>query len=152
MELDNIYKYLGLAVIILVVVYVVMRSLTFQARLIEGMKSKDKEEETTTDKDKIPDAIKSKTNRILDSLLIDKYRSSYDDTIIEMEEYINVAILKSIIDYHAILTSDNGKPEEAMAIMTILNNFQAFKATLNDSMKYLDGIKSSNSGKSGKFF
>ena len=140
MELDNIYKYLGLAVIILVVVYVVMRSLTFQARLIEGMKSKDKEEETTTDKDKVPDAIKSKTNTILDSLLVDKYRSSYDDTIIELEEYVNVTILAGIISSaEAIATAPGSEPSQHT--INVLNNLQAFKATLNDSMKFLDGMK-----------
>jgi|688.fasta_scaffold315351_2 hypothetical protein len=150
MELDNIYKYLGLTIIILIVVYVVMKTLTFQARLIEGMKSKDNEE-TKTDIDKIPDAIKSQTNAMLDSLLIDKYRSSYDDIIIDLEEKINVTILAVILEKAETIAALGGPSEK---LITTLNNLQAFKETLNDSMKFLDGMKSSNSGsgKLSKFF
>ena len=160
MELDNIYKYLGLAIIILVVVYVVMKSLTFQARLIEGMKEKDKEDApTTTDKDKVPDAIKSHTNTILDGLLIDKYRSSYDDTIIDLEENINATLLSGVIKYAEIVASDPSSGN-SQKFMTFCNLLKEFKGTLNDTMKYLDGMKSSGAGaganagtgKSGKWF
>ena len=151
MTSEDIYKYLGLAIVIVVVAYIAIKSLTFQARLIEGMKSKDNEETTTTDKDKVADAIKSKTNAMLDSLLVDKYRSSYDDTIIELEEYVNVTILTNVTNFAETIATPG---PSSTAMMTALNTLQAFKATLNDSMKYLDGIKSSNSGsgKSGKFF
>jgi len=151
MTSEDIYKYLGLAIVIVFVIYIAIKSLTFQARLIEGMKSKDKESETTTDKDKVADAIKSKTNAMLDGLLIDKYRSSYDDTIIELEEYVNVMILGTIVEDAPSIIAGN---ESSMKLITSLNTLQAFKATLNDSMKFLDGMKSSNSGsgKSGKFF
>uniref|UniRef100_A0A6C0HH90 Uncharacterized protein n=1 Tax=viral metagenome TaxID=1070528 RepID=A0A6C0HH90_9ZZZZ len=151
MTSEDIYKYLGLAIVVVFVAYIAIKSLTFQARLIEGMKSKDKESETTTDKDKVADAIKSKTNAMLDSLLIDKYRSSYDDTIIELEEYINVAILTYVTSFAETIATPG---PSSTAMMTSLNTLQAFKATLNDSMKFLDGMKSSNSGsgKSGKFF
>lgn len=151
MELDNIYKYLGLAIIILVVVYVVMKSLTFQARLIEGMKEKDKEDASTTDKDKVPDAIKSHTNTILDGLLIDKYRSSYDDTIIDLEENINATLLSGVVKYAEIIATDPAS-DNSQKFIIYCNQLKAFKDTLNDTMKYLDGMKSSGAAKSGKFF
>ena len=37
MNSDNIYKYLGLAVIAVFVLYIVLKSLKFQANIIEGM-------------------------------------------------------------------------------------------------------------------
>jgi hypothetical protein len=47
---EDIYKYLGLGIVVLFVVYIIIKSLTFQARLFEGMTSKD--EDAKTDKDK----------------------------------------------------------------------------------------------------
>ena len=73
---EDIYKYLGLGIVVLFVVYVVIKSLTFQAKLFEGMTS-------GTDKDKKAESIKSNTTSVLDALLIEKYRSNYVDTIIE---------------------------------------------------------------------
>lgn len=152
MELDNIYKYLGLAIIILVVLYVAMKSLTFQARLVEGMTSKN-EDTTPTDKEKTPDAIKSNTTNVLDALLIDKYRPSYDDTIIELEENINATILAGILKNAEMISTDPSS-EKSQQFITAVNNLKSFKETLNDTMKYLDGMKSSGSGsgKTGKWF
>ena len=39
MNSDNIYKYLGLAVIAVYLLYIVIKSMKFQANIIEGMAS-----------------------------------------------------------------------------------------------------------------
>ena len=150
MEIDNIYKYLGLAIIIVLVAYIAIKSLTFQARLIEGMTSK--ENDVSTDKDKKPDAIKANTTTILDGLLIDKYRPSYDDTIIELEENINATILAGILKNAESIAADPSS-EKSQKFITAVNNLKTFKETLNDAMKYLDGMKSSTkSATGGKWF
>jgi hypothetical protein len=94
-----------------------------------------------TDKDKIPDAIKSNSTNILDGLLIDKYRSSYDDTIIELEENINATILAGILKNAEKISADPSS-DDSQKFITAINNLKGFKDTLNDSMKYLDGISS----------
>ena len=149
MEIDSIYKYLGLAIIILLVAYIALKSLTFQARLIEGMTSKENND-VSTDKDKKPDAIKANTTTILDGLLIDKYRPSYDDTIIELEENINATILAGILKTAESIAADPSS-EKSQKFISAVNNLKAFKETLNDTMKYLDGMKASStkSGTSG---
>jgi hypothetical protein len=139
MESDTIYKYLGLAIVVLFVSYIIIKSLTFQARLIEGMTTDDTS--VNTDKDKIPDAIKSNSTNILDGLLIDKYRSSYDDTIIELEENINATILAGILKNAEKISADPSS-DDSQKFITAINNLKGFKDTLNDSMKYLDGISS----------
>jgi hypothetical protein len=153
MASEDIYKYLGLAIVIVFVAYIIIKSLTFQARMIEGMKSKD-DVDVATDKDKKPEAIKSNTNTILDSLLIDKYRPSYDDTIIELEENISATILAGILKNAENISADPSS-EKSQQFITAINNLKTFKDTLNDAMKYLDGIKSSGAGKlatGGKWF
>ena len=34
---DEIYKYLGLAVVVLFVIYIIIKTLTFQANIVEGL-------------------------------------------------------------------------------------------------------------------
>lgn len=149
MASDDIYKYLGLFVVIVFVAYIALKSLTFQARMIEGMKSKD--EDVNTDKDKKPEAIKSHTDTILDGLLIDKYRSSYDDTIIELEENTSATILAGILKNAETISADPSS-ETSQKFIVAINNLKSFKDTLNDAMKYLDGMKSTGKAAGGKWF
>ena len=134
---DNIYKYLGLTVVVVFVAYIAIKSLTFQARLIEGMNSNG---DTKTDKDKVPDAIKSQTNTLIDSLLVDKYRSTYDNTIIDLEENISATILSGILTNAETISADPTS-DKSQKFITATNNLKAFKDTLNDAMKYLDSMK-----------
>ena len=130
---EDIYKYLGLGIVVLFVVYVVIKSLTFQAKLFEGMTS-------WTDKDKKAESIKSNTTSVLDALLIEKYRSNYVDTIIELEENISATILSVILTNSETISADTSS-ETSQKFITTTNNLKAFKDTLNDAMKYLDSIK-----------
>lgn len=150
MESDTIYKYLGLTIVILFVSYIIIKSLTFQARLIEGMATNSSNDSTVnTDKDKIPDAIKSNSTNILDGLLIDKYRSSYDDTIIDLEENINATILAGVLK-NAEKISDDPSSDNSQKLIAYINNLKTFKDTLNDAMKYLDGISTASNDKKSK--
>jgi hypothetical protein len=130
---EDIYKYLGLGIVVLFVAYVVIKSLTFQAKLFEGMTS-------GTDKDKKAESIKSNTTSVLDALLIEKYRSNYVDTIIELEENISATILSGILTNSETISADPSS-ETSQKFITSTNNLKAFKDTLNDAMKYLDSIK-----------
>ena len=56
MNSDNIYKYLGLAVIAVLVLYIVLKSMKFQANIIEGMASASA---GTTSTDNILSAVKA---------------------------------------------------------------------------------------------
>ena len=101
MESKNLMYYLGLGVLIFLILHFVVRSLNFQAKLVEGMVNNNS---VTTDKDKIPDAIKSHTETKDDKLLIDKYRRSYEHTIINLEENIGKEIL-TLLNDNAVMSS-----------------------------------------------
>lgn len=98
MNSDSIYKYVGLFIISLFVIYIVLRTLNFQAKLIEGMATGTSTTATTNDKDKIADSIANNTSVAEDGLLISKYQKSYEDIIINMESNINYFMLGAIIN------------------------------------------------------
>jgi len=152
MELDTVYKYLGLGIVVIIILYIILKSLTFQARLVEGMVADSKD---TTDKDKVSVAIKTHTASIEDALIIGKYRKSYEETIIELEENINATILAGILN-NAEKISANPSSDESQKFIASMNSMKSFKDTLNDSMKFLDNIKIGGSSGSiipgGKWF
>jgi len=136
MDSDNIYKYLGLAVIAVFVLYIVLKSMKFQANIIEGMASASA---GTTSTDDMPSAVKSNTDTIEDALTITKYRRTYEDTLINLETSASVSML-SAVTKNAETISKDPTSVESQKIITSINNLKAFKDSLNDTMSALDKL------------
>jgi hypothetical protein len=136
MESEHIYKYVGLFVIVIFLLYVVVSTLTFQFNVMEGMTS-EKKSANDTDKDKVPEAIKSNTSRVEDALLIDKYLKSYEDTIIDLDTNIDMYLLGQVINNAESISANPGS-DENQKLVTKLNNLKTFKESLNHAIKVLD--------------
>lgn len=137
MEGDDIYKYVGLFIIVVFLIYVVINILKLQVNVLEGMTTSGNKNETTTDKDKVPDAIKSNTSRVEDALLIDKYSKAYEDTILDLDSNIDIFILSKVLQNAEQISSDPGSIEN-QKLLTQINNAKAFKDSLNHAIKVLD--------------
>lgn len=135
MELNDIMYYLGLISIIALLVYVAIRALTLQINIVEGLVGG--QNTATMDKDKVADAIKSNTNITEDNLLISKYRTDYERTIIELESNIGYAMLSTVLNNAESISANPTSPESQNTINSI-NNLKTFMETLNSSMKILD--------------
>ena len=139
---DSIYKYVGLFIVSLFVIYIVLRTLNFQAKIIEGMATGSSTTATPNDKEKIADAIAANTTFAEDSLLISKYQKSYEDIIINLENNINFFMLGAIINSGETISKKPMDPA-SIALINSINSLKAFKDTLNDSMSFLDKTGSS---------
>ena len=140
MNSDNIYKYLGLAVIAVYLLYIVIKSMKFQANIIEGMASASADASSgKTSTDNLASAVKSNTDTIEDALTITKYRRPYEDTLINLETSAGVSML-SAITKNAETISKDPTSVESQKIITIVNNLKAFKDSLNDTMSTLDKL------------
>jgi len=73
--------------------------------------------------------IKSQTVKLTDNLLVSKYRSDYESTILNMDDLINALMLETT------LKIDASKPSEGLDKIVKLN--QA-KAALENVMKFVD--------------
>ena len=136
MESEDIYKYIGFFIVVLFLIYIVIRTLKFQFMAVEGMTS-GITSGTATDKDKIPEAIKSNTTRIEDSLLLDKYTKAYEDTIIDLDANVDMYLLEQVLQNAEKISSDPGS-EENQKLISKLNNVKSFKESLNLAIKVLD--------------
>jgi hypothetical protein len=138
MDSDDIYKYLGLFVVVVFVVYIVIKTMNFQLKMVEGFTAADSTTNTTnTDKNKIPDAIKSNTDKMSDALLTDKYLQVYEDTIIDLASNMDIYILSQVLANAESISADPGSTANQI-IISKLNNAKTFSDTLNHAMKTLD--------------
>jgi len=140
MESDDIYKYLGLFVVVVFVVYIVIKTMNFQLKMVEGFTAPDTTNSpsgVTTDKNKIPDAIKNNTDKMSDALLTDKYLRVYEDTIIDLSSNIDMYILSEVLKNAESISVDPSTTANQL-IITKLNNAKAFSDTLNQAMTILD--------------
>ena len=137
MNADDIYKYVGLFIIVVFLLYVVINMMKLQVNVLEGLTMPNKLINNTTDKDKVPEAVKSNTSKVEDALLIDKYTKAYEDTIINLDSNIDIFILSQVLNNAEQISSDPGSDKNQKIIMQI-NTAKAFKDSLNSAIKTLD--------------
>ena len=77
--------------------------------------------------------IKAQTVLLQDSLLISKYRSDYENAIIHMEDYLNMLMVKQILNIDT--TKD---AQSNLSRLEALNTISNAKKTLNETMVFLD--------------
>jgi len=141
MSEDNIYKYLGLGVVSILAIYIGVKSLSFQAKLIEGMtNSSDKVsllENTTNISD---EKIKQENEKLNDILSINKHRTNYENLIIALEEYTNIMMF----NYVTLIGNQINQKKSGVELIPIMqqaNTAKSFIDTLNASMKFIDRKK-----------
>jgi hypothetical protein len=89
--------------------------------------------ENFSQRERSAEVIKTERDTIEDRLLVNKYRKSYEDTIIELEDVISVAILSEVLENAEKIAK---KPNSDTIFK--INQMKMFKDTLNDAMKTLD--------------
>ena len=134
MQADSIYKYVGIFVISLFFLFIIVRTLNFQAKVLEGLTTG-----STTEKSNIPEAINANTTTLEDSLLLSKYKKNYEDIIINLENNVNFNILNGIVS-NAETLSKNPMDPTALQMVASMNSLKTFKDTLNDTMAFLNKI------------
>ena len=151
---ENIYRYLGLGVVILVALYILIKTLTFQGKIIEGLtNSTEATSEPTSSAEisllntvtsKSTEGITAQNNKLQDILALDKYRTDYENLIIALEDYANVMMFAKVVGIGAkVSTLSNGQPITNGIIedMEKANKLKEFISTLNASMSYIDKSK-----------
>lgn len=136
LDKDSIYKYVGIFVIALFFLFIIVRTLNFQAKVLEGLTTGS---DTTTEKSNIPEAINANTTTLEDSLLISKYKKNYEDVLINLENNVNFNILNGIVS-NAETLSKNPMDPAALQMVASMNSLKTFKDTLNDTMAFLNKI------------
>lgn len=129
--MDSRIKYAGLIVIAYLFIRFLIKMCSYQTRVIETMTA------STMDKPTIATSVSANTDKLNDTLLISKYRSNYEDTIIQLEKAISIAILSEVVNNAVTISSDPISSNSLKAIANI-NQLKNFRESLNQSMIILD--------------
>lgn len=78
--------------------------------------------------------VKANFVKMQDELLISKYRKDYETTIINMDDYISMLMLKQVLNINLNNTDMKAVTEN----MNRLNILKSSKDALNDVMKFVD--------------
>jgi hypothetical protein len=128
---DDLYRIVGLAVVLIFVISIAVKAFAYQTKILEGMTI------SSIDKDKVSSSVTSNNDKIADTLLVSKYRSEYEDTIINLEKGVSTALLSEVIHNADNISSDPTSKKSVTAIENI-NNLKNFRETLNQAMIILD--------------
>lgn len=155
---NKIYKIVGLAVIVIFAVYIVLKMMTYQFKIIEGMKSNSSDSSSSifdTTASKASDALNERNSKISDILAMDKYKTDYEDLIINLEDSINTSLFEKVVS----ISADIGKldssaviSDDTMKKITDANALNDFITSLNSSMKYIDSNSSSKTSAISSYF
>ena len=134
---DEIYRYLGIFTLTLFFIYIVSCVLNTQNNIIEGLTNQKKplniQDDLFSNLDK---HLKENNDRLSDSLLIKKYKTQYEDSIIEIDTNTEHKILQLTILYGNALANKDDK--EAKKYLEEINLLQNLKASLKNAMKHVD--------------
>lgn len=77
--------------------------------------------------------IKAKSVQLQDALLISKYRTDYENTIINLEDYCNFLMLNKVLSMNM-----SGDPKASLETLAVLNTLSNAKRSLNECMQFVD--------------
>ena len=139
MQTDDLYKYVGLFIIVIFLIYIVVKTLKFQFKVLEGLtaNSSSQTAAVTTAIEKMADAVKSNATTIEDALLLNKYTKNYEDILMELDTYLDIYILQSVLVSAEPISKGASTPTN-QTIMSNIINAKNYKDCLNLAMKTLD--------------
>lgn len=129
---DTLFKIIGGAIILLLLVGIFSRASVYQKQVVEAMTSSPE-----TDKSQLGTTVSSNSDKISDALLISKYRSNYEDAIIGLEKAVSLALVSEVVNNSETISADPISDDSMKAIANI-NALKSFRESLNTSMVILD--------------
>ena len=85
----------------------------------------------------LPENIKNLNNDLLSSLLLESKRQNYEDTILSLDDAVNLHMLRLIKENAGKIAEDSSHSKSKAAISEI-NEQLKLKEALNEAIKYLD--------------
>ena len=155
MEMNNLFKYVGIGVLVVVVIMFLIKITNFQFKIIEGLQNKATKKPNVKYEDMTEHAVKAvkeKNTTLRSSLNLDdtKVQKNYEDLINEYADLIDILMFQNIFTQ---FNPKNDLDEANMKTIAKVNELKTFKDALEDVETYLksggggaDGDSSSSSG------
>ena len=136
---EDLLKIVGIIALVIFLLYLVSNSLklhlNLQRTIFEGLENNG-DNGIGGSAATYATEISKKATQLHDSLLVSKYKSDYENAIMNLDEYLGLAMLQTSLQ---ISSKDPTSPEN-MALLTNLNTLHASKQALNAVMTVVEQI------------
>jgi len=129
---EDLWKIGGVLVISIFIIYLIINIFMVKQRNVEGLENQNATGEAGLAASYAA-AIKAKTVQLQDGLLITKYRKDYENIIINMDDYVNALMLKTLLDIDS-----NADTKTVIGSLAQLNTLSSAKKSLNETMVFID--------------
>jgi hypothetical protein len=137
MNLDSMYKYIGIVVILVASVYITGQCLNYQNYVIEGLANPRRKNMLTDDHfANLDQELTDINNNKKDTLLIHKYKSQFEDLLVGLNENTNLQLLEQMNEYTNCVAKKETK--KGSKCLDHINKLHNMNGSLNNVMKYLD--------------
>ena len=133
---NEVYKYLGLAFIILAVIFIIHKIVEVQSRVVEGMSNNS----STISISEMEEEVKKLASRKRDDLHIGEDRDKLEDIIIAYKSLIGSRALEE-------MSTNSNLLKNPFQITTTLSLYNQSMEALDKLMKQLDRLESSGKKK-----
>ena len=138
MDMNELYKYLGMFIVGIVLIYIMFNGFRFQNMILSNIVDmKNDKKENFENINKVSDDLDANTKDILDPVLIKEYEKDYERLLHKLDSNLSTAIIKYIKE-NAEGLSKNHMSEQTQDIIVKLNNLKSLKDTLNTAQIILD--------------
>jgi|AntAceMinimDraft_18_1070375.scaffolds.fasta_scaffold298386_1 hypothetical protein len=145
--MEDFLKIVGIIIIVVFLVWLVFKSLKLQLgfmnKIQEGLTSSSSSVDKTNSTNgyagnasSLAASIKALSTALTDKLIVSKYRTDYENVIINLEDYINLLMVDNVLSLN--VGSNN---EDMIKTINVLGSLNSSKLALNDVMKFIDGLK-----------
>ena len=130
-------KMIGITILVIFLVYLAYKSLrlhtNLQSTIMEGLEN-NAPNGVANSAAAYAESITKQMNVLQDSLLISKYKTDYENVIINLEDYITTLMM----DISLKLSLKDGASPENMTLLSNLNTLNNARQSLNTVMTFVD--------------
>ena len=139
---DEMFKIIGMVLAGCFLLYLVVKMIQLQRHVVEGMTSGSSSINTNTTTNTSGEAgsaesyaasIKAQTVKLQDTLLVSKYRTSYENAIIQLDDLVGYLMLQQVLRVNT-----SGDTKSVIQQLQQLNTLYQSKDALNAAMVFLD--------------
>jgi hypothetical protein len=142
MEFNIDYNLVMYILVGIIIVYIIF-SIVGSGRIVEGMTNEAKSKPYT---DLLAEGDHKQLTKVIqkldDTILVDKYRSDYEDVLVNLEEALNQTILVNLVELASEANMNDGLKKIKHETYEALNSMYKLRDNLSSTMDYIDSKKS----------
>lgn len=150
---QDFFKMIGIIIVCCFIIYLIIKMFKLQKNMVEGLisgstTSDSNSNSTTTTNDSgiagfansYSAAIKAKTIKLQDELLVSKYLKDYEQVIINLDDYLGYLMIKQTLNLNTNINTNITDVKDNISSLNTLNILKNARDSLNDTMIFLDKI------------